>query len=128
MAALLLILTLMLVPAALGVLGYGLAQQDTELTILAGILGGSGLIFGITQMILASKARCPLCMTPPLASKRCSKHREARTLLGSYRLRAAVWMVTRGYFRCPFCNEPTAMEPRQRRGGAVPMEARARRR
>jgi len=128
MAALFLILAWMLVPVALGLLGYGLTQRDPDLMILAGTLGGGGLMFGFMQMILASKARCPLCMTPPLASKRCSKHREARTLLGSYRLRAAVWMVTRGYFRCPFCNEPTAMEPRQRRTESIAMKPRARRR
>jgi hypothetical protein len=128
MAAFFLILTWILVPVALGLLALGLATGETDHVLLAGVLGSCGLVFGLAQIILAAKARCPLCMTPTLASKRCSKHREARTLLGSHRLRAAVWMITRGYFRCPFCNEPTAMEPRPRRSAPPAMAPRTRRR
>jgi hypothetical protein len=49
-----------------------------------------------------------------LATKACSKHRKAKRLLGSYRLKAAVSMLTLGHFYCPYCNEPSVLEVRAR--------------
>jgi hypothetical protein len=128
MGALFLVLVCLLIPAAAGTLLFGLATHDQEITVLGAALAGMGMLCGFTQFVLASKARCPLCMTPPLASKHCSKHREARRLFGSYRLRAAIWMLTRGHFRCPYCNEPTVLEARERRLDPVPAMGRPRRR
>ncbi len=73
------------------------------------------LILVIFQLLVASRARCPLCLTPALASKGCSKHRSARRLLGSYRFRVAASILANGHFRCPYCGEPTAIEVRPRR-------------
>ena len=65
---------------------------------------------------LAAKTRCPLCLTPVLATKGCSKHRNARTLLGSHRLRVAMSVLFKGRFYCPYCHEPSVLEVRQKRG------------
>jgi hypothetical protein len=69
----------------------------------------------IIQWGMARRARCPLCMTPVMETKRCSKHRNAKPFLGSYRLRVALSIIFKGSFRCPFCHEPTAIQVRQKR-------------
>ena len=51
-------------------------------------------------------------MTPVLAKKDCTKHRHARTFLGSHRLRVALAILFRNSFRCPYCNESTILEVR----------------
>jgi hypothetical protein len=51
-------------------------------------------------------------MTPVLGNKDCTKHRSAKTLLGSHRLRVAVSLLCTGRFRCPYCGEPTLLEVR----------------
>jgi hypothetical protein len=45
---------------------------------------------------------------------RCAKHRKARRLLGSYPLRVAIAILFTAQFRRPYCNEPTAMDVRER--------------
>ncbi len=112
LAALLLVIAWLLAPAAIAVLGYSVFIHDRDLALIGAALGGGALIVAIFQFIVAAKARCPLCMTPSLANKACSKHRNSRRLFGSYRLMAAVSVIARGHFRCPYCNEPTVMAPR----------------
>jgi hypothetical protein len=115
LAAVLLVLAWLLVPLGAGTLVYALMIHDQDVAMIAAIVGGTGLFLGISQLVVAAKARCPLCMTPSLINKGCSKHRNSRRLFGSYRLRAAVSVLARGHFRCPYCNEPTVMEPRNPR-------------
>lgn len=82
--------------------------------LVALCIAGLILPVSVCKWILTRRTRCPLCMVPPMARNGCSRHRQARTLLGSYPLRVAGYIVLRGYFRCPYCNEPTAIEVRQR--------------
>lgn len=113
-AAILLCLKCVLFPAALGLMLYALISQDLELIeISVGALVVAGLVV-IAQWILAQRTQCPLCMTPVLAKKSCTKHRSAKSFLGSHRLRVALAILLKGSFRCPYCNEPTAMEVRDR--------------
>ncbi|MES2438175.1 MAG: hypothetical protein V4584_03875 [Verrucomicrobiota bacterium] len=114
-AAFLICLKCLLVPAVVGLLIYSILRDDRQLTYVAIGLGGVTILVIIFQWILASRARCPLCMTPVLATKGCSKHRNARTALGSYRLRASLAILFKGSFRCPYCNEPSVLEVRTRR-------------
>ena len=102
-----------------GVLIYSLVESDTQLTWIA--IGGGvlTLVVVVLQWSCAAKTRCPLCLTPVLATKGCSKHRNARPFLGSYRLRVALGVLFKGRFYCPYCNEPSALEVRQRRGDAT---------
>ena len=102
-------------PMIAGLLIYSLIKVDHELTMVALGLGVVCVAMGLMQWLLAGRTRCPLCMTSVLASRGCAKHRNARTLLGSYRLRVALAILFRGAFHCPYCHEPAAMEVRSRR-------------
>lgn len=71
----------------------------------------------VLQWIISLQTRCPLCITPVLAVKSCSKNKKARTFLGSYRLRVANNILLRNYFRCPYCSEPTELTVRTKQRG-----------
>lgn len=115
LAALLLLAKCLLAPAAAGVLLYSLSVADRQLTIVGmGIMIAAGAAV-IMQWLVARRANCPLCLTPVLARKGCAKHRTARPLFGSHRLRVALAVLFRDRFRCPYCGEPTLMQVRESR-------------
>lgn len=88
-------------------------DQEPELWCGIGLLAASPVVY-MTQRLLSGRAKCPLCMTPPLIHKNCQRNRNARTFFGSYRIRVALSILTRGRFVCPYCGEPTKCEVRQR--------------
>ena len=100
---------------SVGFLIYGVSVGHRNFIVLASSLVGVGIFLFIFQWMIASRARCPLCLTPSLSAKGCSKHRNAKSLFGSHRLRVATSIMFTNSFRCPYCNEPTALEVRQRR-------------
>lgn len=113
-AAFLLCVKCVIFPAAATVLIYALLFQDHLLLMIAvGAFLLGGLVV-IAQWIISQRTQCPLCMTPVLAKKGCMKHRSARSFLGSHRLRVALAILLKGSFRCPYCNEPTLLEVRDR--------------
>jgi cytochrome bd-type quinol oxidase subunit 1 len=112
--AILLCIRALLMPFAILLLIYSFVIHMQQLTITALILGGASILLLVLQWITAQRTRCPLCMTPVLAHKDCSKHRSARKLLGSYRLKVAVAVLSKGRFHCPYCHEPSALELRNR--------------
>lgn len=112
--SLLFCLKMILLPVTAAILVYGVLFAHRHLAITSLLLGGTVIFLVIVQWIAASRTRCPLCMTPVLAKKRCSKHRNARRLLGSYRLRVALSVLTKGNFKCPYCHEPSALQMRNR--------------
>jgi hypothetical protein len=116
LAMLLLLAKCLLTPVAAGVLLYALVmqQQQPNLLMIGAWLAGAAVLAAILQWIFANRANCPLCLTSVLASRGCMKHRNSRKLFGSYRLRVALSAFFRGYFRCPYCNEPTSLEVRER--------------
>lgn len=114
MAMLLLLAKCFATPVAVGVLGYGLIHHERYWLIAGAALAGFSVVAGILQWLFANRANCPLCLTSVLASRGCMKHRSSRKFLGSYRLRVALSAFFRGYFRCPYCNEPTSLEVRDR--------------
>jgi hypothetical protein len=120
LASLLLVGNRLLVPAAAGLLLISLLTNDQRLMTYGAVLVIMGLLLLIAQWIAASHAGCPLCRTPVLAPMRCMKHRNARRLLGSYQLRVALAIMFTERFRCPYCNEPTAMEVRETLRGSRP--------
>jgi len=69
-------------------------------------------VLGLVYLSFGTRARCPLCMNPPLVPRGCQKHRNAVRLFGSHRLRVASSIFTRGRFVCPHCGEATALELR----------------
>lgn len=113
-AAFFICLRWILVPTSAGVLIYSLVRHDIRMTWIAMGLGAATLLVVFTHWVLASKTRCPLCMTPVLATKQCAKHRHAKTALGSHRLRVALAVLIKGRFYCPYCNEPSMLQVRQR--------------
>jgi hypothetical protein len=114
LAALLLMMSLLLVLAALWFLASGLHWQSQERVLAGLLLAIGGMLVWIIQIIVANRVRCPLCMMPPLAQKGCQKNHRARPLFGSYRLRVASSALLRDHFQCPYCGESTRMEARER--------------
>ncbi len=114
LAAYLLCLKYIMCPVAAALLTYSLVKGDRDLTIISIGLIGFTLVVIVVQWMVSGRTRCPLCMTPVLASKTCAKHRNARPLLGSYRLRVALGILFRNSFFCPYCHETAAMEIRTR--------------
>lgn len=106
-----------MVPVVAGTLAYSIMTDDPGLTKIAIALLALTLLVGILQCLVAARTRCPLCMTPVLARKGCSKHRNARTLLGSHRMRVAVAILFRNGFKCPYCHESSEMKVRSHRKG-----------
>lgn len=93
---------------------HSMLNNDRERTAVAIALGVlTGVVLAL-QWVIARRTYCPLCMTPVLAAKHCSKHRRARKLLGSHRLRAAITVLFRSAFTCPYCNERSELKVRER--------------
>ncbi|MES2659310.1 MAG: hypothetical protein V4689_11890 [Verrucomicrobiota bacterium] len=113
-AAFLLCLKILLPLATVVVLVRSLLLHDQQMTMIAVGMAALTIFCIVLQSILANRACCPLCMTPVLAAKGCSKHRNARSLLGSHRLRVAVAVLCKGSFTCPYCHEASIMEVRDR--------------
>ena len=99
----------LLIPSAIAVLMYSVITIDRQLAHLAAGMFATALLVGVIQWAISTRAHCPLCLAPPIAHRCCSKHRKAKRLLGSYRLRVACTVIFRNYFRCPYCGEPTAI-------------------
>ena len=119
-ASLLLLANRMLIAVAIALLLDSLLSNDSFLTILGVVLMVTGILLLVAQWVAALHAGCPLCRTPVLAPMRCMKHRNAKRLLGSYPLRVALAILFTERFRCPYCNEPTAMEVREKLRGSRP--------
>lgn len=113
-AAFLIFARCILVPASILVLIVAVTKYDTQL-----ILAGFGMVLltvliVFLQWLISTRTQCPLCLTPVLAKKSCAKHRNARSVLGSHRLRVAIGVLFSGMFRCPYCNELTSIKVRER--------------
>lgn len=114
-ASLLVVLMFLSAPVALAFVGYGLVSKKYGCLAIAGTVVVAGLVCGILNFIVSARLRCPLCTVQPLIDRRCSKHKSARKLLGSYRLKVALSILHKSCFICPYCGEPTAMQVREHR-------------
>lgn len=117
MAALLLWLKFLGFFVSFGLLIYGGVIRNGDMVMLAIGLIVLSILFSILQWLQAQQTKCPLCITPVLASKGCSKNKNVKKFLGSYRLKVANGILFRNHFRCPYCSEPTSMTVRNRRTG-----------
>jgi hypothetical protein len=113
-ASLLLVGNHLLVLAAAALLLVSMFANDRHMMIFGTILVAVSVALIIAQWIAASHVGCPLCRTPVLAPMGCMKHRKARRLLGSYKLRVALAIMFKERFRCQYCNGHTEMEVRER--------------
>lgn len=114
-AALLLLGKWALAIGSVVMLAYSLCVANQEFTQLSIGLIWISVCVGVVQWLLAGRARCPLCIGPPLVHGDCSTHRSIRPLFGSHQIRVALSVVFRGWFRCPYCGEPTVIEARHNR-------------
>ncbi len=110
----------LLILTASGLLLVSLFANDLHMMIIGSVLLVITFVLIVAQWIAASHAGCPLCRTPVLAPMACMKHRKAKRLLGSYKLRVALAIMFKERFRCPYCNEHTAMEVREKLSGSRP--------
>lgn len=113
--ALLLTAKCLLAPATAVVLLWAFIDSNARLAWAGLIMTLLCVALIFVQWIVAARANCPLCITPVMASKGCSRHRKAKSFLGNYQLRVALAVLFTGSFRCPYCGEPTILEVRQRR-------------
>lgn len=112
LAALFLCLKCTLVPVSAGLLIYGIATHDIPMVRVGLGLAVASVVLQILQVLFAARTFCPLCRTPVLAKKHCRKHRSAKKLFGSYRLRVGTAALLARSFRCPYCGEPSTLEVR----------------
>ena len=112
-AALLLVFNFLLALVTVFVLGSSMLIYNRPLMAIGSGLAVFCMLLVVTQWIAGSSTACPLCRTAVLAPKACMKHRRAEKLLGSHRLRVAAEILFRNRFRCPYCNESTALELRE---------------
>ncbi len=104
-----------LVPVSFGMLVWAFVSYDRGLILKALVMAGVSVAVVILQWVVARESHCPLCRARVLGGSECARHRHARKLLGSCRLRVAVSVIALGMFICPYCNEKTAVVVR--RGG-----------
>ena len=109
-AAFLLFLICLLAPVAAGLLVQSLWLGNFQLTMAGSGVALLSCFLVIPLLTQGYHTNCPLCWTPVLASMACSKHRDARKLMGSHRLRVALAILFKDQFRCPYCNESTALD------------------
>ena len=102
-------MTFVILSAAFVLMLGGLCVDNTYLVYIGAGTTFVGFFLAILQLLVASRARCPLCLTPVLAAKTCSRHRNAKTLFGSYRARVALTIIFKKQFYCPYYNEPTLL-------------------
>ena len=115
MASLLLWINYLLFGAFLASLVIAFLGRNREKMDLLILMAAAFVASLVIQWLIAFHTKCPLCITPVLASKSCSKNSKAKTFLGSYRLRVANNVLLRNHFRCPYCSEPTELKVRPRR-------------
>ena len=99
--------------AALGLFIWTLVEMDgLLLQISLGVIGFA-VLSGIVHLVTALQVRCPLCHGKPLVSQKCTRHRNARTSFGSYRLGVVKGVLLQGRYRCPYCGEQCECASRQ---------------
>ena len=113
--SLLVLLMALSLPAIFGLIGYGIYKGEVKDFVFASIAIAVGLFLVILNFMVSKKAKCPLCTMPPLLTRRCMKHNDAKKLFGSYKLRTACSISFTRKFRCQYCGEDTVMKTRQRR-------------
>ena len=100
--------------ATIAVITCALVLNDRQLFVLALALLAWDLVLLVTCRLVASGARCPLCMGPIFLSRRCQRNQHARKIFGSYRLRVAGNIILTNTFKCPYCGESTRCTPKKR--------------
>jgi uncharacterized membrane protein len=104
-AAFALIVTALLVLVSILTLVVSWTLNHHEMMVGGAYLLSSTILMIVVQWFCARLTHCPLCMAAVMAKNGCSRHRRAKTLLGSHRLRVALAILAINRFTCPYCNE-----------------------
>ena len=107
-AAFLLCFNFLMIPVVAGTLAYSIMTDDPGLTEIGIALLALAVLVAILQCLVAARTRCPLCMTPVLATRGCSKHRHARTLARKPPAAGGGRDLFTNCFKCPYCHESAA--------------------
>lgn len=103
-------------PGGMILTGYGMFHAEDHHVLKGACIMAGGMLSYVLVWFLSSRAKCPLCMAPPLHPKGCQKNRRARRLFGSYRLHVAASIICLNRFQCPYCGELTRVTVRHRPG------------
>jgi len=98
--------------ATLGFVAYTFYKSSQNDLMIISILIGVSAFFWMLSMIASGNCRCQLCQTANMRSLKCSRHKKAKRLLGSYRLRVSTSIVFMNSFRCPYCGEAFSLSPK----------------
>jgi hypothetical protein len=101
--------TALLLPFSIITLVVSCALNHQEMMVGGTYLLSSTILMIAVQWFCARRTHCPLCMASVMAKNGCSRHRRAKTLFGSHRLRVAVAILTINRFTCPYCNEKSLL-------------------
>lgn len=99
-----LLIRLFLLAAGVVLLAYGTYRQDLNYLYASGACLAA-LLLQMIHSLESGKVVCPNCRSQILQVRKCSKHKQAKKLLGSHSLRLAVQVVFSNWFRCQYCNE-----------------------
>jgi hypothetical protein len=113
LVAILICLKWLLIVSLIGIFAYSFFVRDRELIIIGIQLAAVAGILSLVRALYAPTCKCPLCRVPLLSGQSCSKNTKAKSFLGSHRLSVARDILFLNQFRCPYCNEPTAMKSRR---------------
>ncbi len=95
-----------------GMVIYTFIDRSGEKLLILGIVLGVTLLLWATTMIVSGTCRCQLCQASTMRSLKCSHHKNAKKLLGSYRFRIAVAVLCKGAYRCSYCGEAFSLRPK----------------
>ncbi len=88
---------------------HSIVLIDGVRTLIGFGFAAFAMLLELFRALLFGHCRCPICMANVLNPFNRTPHREARTLIGSHRLPVAISILFQNSFRCPSCNEPTAI-------------------
>lgn len=92
----------------LATLSVGIAaaiQRNLPLLIVAGICAGLFAACFCIYLLEGQRTRCAVCSTPLFGLNKNLKHKHAKRLFGSYKLRISRDVLLFNRYQCPNCNE-----------------------
>ena len=107
-----------------GFVAYAFFYSSQDNFMIISILIGATAFFWVLSMIASGNCRCQLCQTSNMRSLKCSRHKNAKRLLGSYRLRVSTSIFFTNSFRCPYCGEAFSLSPKPNRIKSTPKQTR----
>jgi hypothetical protein len=112
-SAALICLKMLLIIATFMVYAWAFATHDRQLAIIGLWLTGAVVLLFVIRQAIAASCKCPLCRVAVLSPNGCSKYTNAKSFIGSHRLRVALQILLTKRFRCPYCNETTKVVSRR---------------